>query len=267
MVLSTTPNQTPTVTAPSPARTTYHDNFEALGRAQKSSRGTPAYSRLVNRPAARRVAAAAHVHGLSPNSATLISGSLSAAALGLLIAGEPSVPLGCAVALLLALGYVMDSVDGQLARLRGGGSAAGEWLDHTFDCIKTCVLHLAVLVSFFRFPPIESDAALVVPMAFLVVDVTCFFGIILLPFLRRANDVDRRTPPPARPENPLRMWLLLPNDYGVFCWMFVLLAGAQIFFVTYTFMFAVNAALLSIAFTKWWRELRAFDRRIASQEV
>ncbi len=265
MVLSTTPNETPTETATPPERTTYRANFDALGRAQKSALGTPAYSRLINRPAARRVAAAAHVYGLSPNAATLISGSLSATALALLIVGEPSVLLGFAVAVLLALGYVMDSVDGQLARLRGGGSAAGEWLDHTFDCIKTCVLHLAVLVSFYRFAPIESDAALVVPMAFLVVDVTCFFGIILLPFLRQANGVGRRTP--ARRENPLRMWLLLPNDYGVFCWMFVLLAWSQLFFVAYSFMFAVNAVLLSIAFAKWWRELRSFDTQLAAQEA
>jgi phosphatidylglycerophosphate synthase len=266
MGVSTTRTEAPTTTVASLERTTYRDNYAALGRAQKSAQGTPAYSRLVNRPAARRVAALAHVYGLSPNAATLISGALSATALTLLIVGEPSVPLGCAVALLLALGYVMDSVDGQLARLRGGGSAAGEWLDHTFDCIKTCVLHLAVLVSFYRFAPIESDAALVVPMAFLVVDVTCFFGIILLPFLRRAND-DRRTPALPRSENPLRMWLLLPNDYGVFCWMFVLLAWSQLFFVAYTFMFAVNAVLLSIAFAKWWRELRSFDRRPATQEA
>lgn len=267
MVLSTTPT-TPAPAADAAPRTSYRANFEALGRAQKQAHGTPAYSRLVNRPAARRVAAAAHVVGLSPNAATLVSAGLSGAALALLIAREPSALLGCAVAVLLALGYVMDSVDGQLARLRGGGSAAGEWLDHTVDCVKTCVLHLAVLVSLFRFPPVESDAALVVPMGFLVVDVTCFFGIILLPFLRRANAADRRTPPAARrPEHPLRKWALLPNDYGIFCWMFVLLAWPQAFLATYTFLFAANAALLSVAFAKWWRELNQLDSELDSREA
>jgi phosphatidylglycerophosphate synthase len=259
MVLSTTP----TTTGPARPQNSYRANFEALGRAQKAPHGTPAYSRLVNRPVARRVAAAAHVVGMAPNTATLISAGFTATALTLLIVAEPSVLLGCAVALLLALGYVMDSVDGQLARLRGGGSAAGEWLDHTLDCMKTCVLHLAVLVSFFRFPQVESDAALVVPMAFLVVDVTCFFGIIMLPFLRRANGVDRPTPATRRRENPLRMWLLLPNDYGTFCWMFVLLAWAPVFFGVYTLMFATNAAFLTLAFAKWWRELRSFDSQEA----
>ncbi len=78
----------------------------------------------------------------------------------------------------------MDSVDGQLARLRGRGSVAGEWLDHTVDCVKTCVLHLVVLISVYRFVPEASDALLLLPLAFLVVDVTCFFGFMQLPHLR-----------------------------------------------------------------------------------
>ncbi|MDQ4054464.1 MAG: CDP-alcohol phosphatidyltransferase family protein [Actinomycetota bacterium] len=255
MVLSTTPSTDDIA----PPRSGYRANLEALGRAQKTSGGTPAYSRLVNRPVARRVAAAAHVAGLSPNAATLLSAGLSATGLTLLMVGEPSVPLGCAVALLLASGYVMDSVDGQLARLRGGGSAAGEWLDHTVDCVKTCVFHLAVLVSFLRFPPVESDAALIVPMAFLVVDVTCFFGFILLPLLRRVNDDGRGAPASSPEENPLRMWLLLPSDYGLFCWIFVLLAWSQVFFIAYSLLFAVNAVFIGLACAKWWRELRSLD--------
>ena len=55
------------------------------------------------------------------------------------------------MSVLLASGYVMDSVDGQLARLRGSGSLSGEYLDHTVDCVKTATLHLAVLISWYRF--------------------------------------------------------------------------------------------------------------------
>jgi hypothetical protein len=161
----------------------------------------------------------------------------------------------------------MDSVDGQLARLRGGGSAAGEWLDHTLDCVKTCVLHLAVLVSMYRFPPVDSDAVLVLPMVFLVVDVTCFFGIVQLPFLRQVNDPDGSARAAPRREHPLRTWLLLPNDYGTFCWMFVLLAWPEVFLVTYALMCAVNAALLALASAKWWRELLSFDRLADQQEA
>jgi phosphatidylglycerophosphate synthase len=238
-------------------RAWYRANLETLGLAQKPARGTPAYSRLVNRPVARRVAAAAHIFGLSPNTATLVGAAFTGTALTLLILDEPSAGLGLVVALLLALGYVMDSVDGQLARLRGGGSAAGEWLDHTLDCVKTCVLHLAVLVSLFRFPAVDSDAALVLPMAFLVVDMTTYFGVILVPFLRR------RTAAAAsvwtKPEHPLRKWLLLPNDYGVLCWVFVLLAWQQAFLAGYAALLVANAAFLLLACAKWWRELRLLD--------
>lgn len=252
----------PTVSPPGAAspsagpRERYRSHLATLGATQKGTRGTPAYSRRVNRPAGRRVAAALALVDMSPNTATVISAALTGAGLLVLFVAEPSVMAGSAIAVLLALGYVMDSVDGQLARLRGGGSLSGEWLDHTVDGVKTCLLHLAVLVSFYRFPPVEAETALAVPMAFLVVDVSLYFGIIVLPFLRRgvAPASSRR-----RAEHPLRQWLVLPNDYGVFCWMFVLLAWAHGFLIVYTCLLAANAVLLALAWARWWHELRELD--------
>ena len=162
-------------------------DLEALGRAQKPSRGTAAYSRLVNRPAGRRVAAAADVLGLTPNAVTAVSALLSGTGLALLVGLQPSWWLGVAVSLLLAAGYVFDSADGQLARLRGGGSLAGEYLDHTVDCVKTCLFHLAVLVSWYRFPHADDRAWLLLPIAFLVVDMLSFFGLVTMPLLRRLH--------------------------------------------------------------------------------
>ena len=65
--------------------------------------------------------------------------TFSALALVALVAPEPW--LGLAVTLLLVIGYALDAADGQLARLLGGGSSSGEWLDHMVDVTKTCVLH------------------------------------------------------------------------------------------------------------------------------
>jgi len=90
----------------------YGTNLVALRSAQKPPRGTAAYSRLVNRPVARRVAAAAQVVGMTPNVATGISATLSALGLVLLAGFEPAPWLAVAVPGLLAAGYVMDSVDG-----------------------------------------------------------------------------------------------------------------------------------------------------------
>lgn len=243
-----------------PVRPGYREHLASLRRAQKPSRGTAAYSRHVNRPAGRRVAAAAHVIGMSPNQATAVSACLSAAGLLLLAAGPATVWAGMAVAALLASGYVMDSVDGQLARLRGGGSVAGEWLDHTVDCAKTSALHLAVLVAWYRSPPVDGAEVLLIPIGFEIVDIVCFFGLVVLPLLRvlkqsPAGQHPGRTEP--APESPWRQWLILPTDYGVFCWMFVLLGWPALFFSAYTLLFAVNTVVLVLALRKWWRELNA----------
>ncbi len=249
-------------------RAGYRLNVTALAAAQKPSRGTAAYSRLVNRPLARRVAAAAHLLGMTPNAATAVSATASATGLVLLAAVPPSPALGLLVSVLLAAGYVMDSVDGQLARLRGHGSAAGEWLDHTVDCAKTCGFHLAVLIAWYRFEPVESRAVLLVPVAFLLVDVVCYFGIVTMPLLRAVHGV--RPVATTRREHPLRTWLLLPSDYGVFCWIFLLVGWPPAFVAGYTALFALNAALLVLALGKWWRELNGLERpgaHVAGREV
>jgi phosphatidylglycerophosphate synthase len=250
-----------TTTASQERRRGYRGDLAALAAAQKPARGTAAYSRLVNRPLARRVAAAAHQAGLTPNGATAVSAGLSAAGLALVALVPPSWPLGVGVAVLLSAGYVMDSVDGQLARLRGRGSVAGEWLDHTVDCVKTCTLHLVVLVSLYRFAPGWPDAVLLVPMVFLVVDITCYFGILQMPHLRSGREA--RGPGHTEAEGPWRRWLILPSDYGVFCWMFLLLGAPAVFMAGYALMLAANAALLAIACRKWWGELRALDAEVA----
>ena len=167
------------------------------------------------------------------------------------------------MAALLAGGYVMDSVDGQLARLRGGGSMSGEWLDHLVDCFKTTMLHLAVLVSWYRFPPAEEPLLLVVPMVFLVVASATYFGVILMPYLRRHAGAAARRPDVAR-EHPLRKWLTLPADHGFLCWAFVLLAWPAWFAGVYGALALLSAGLLGVAIRAWWRELTAADQRLVT---
>jgi phosphatidylglycerophosphate synthase len=231
-----------------------------LRAAQKPSRGTPAYSRYVNRPLGRRVAALAHQLGMTPNQATVVSASLSATGIALLALAEPTLPLSLAVAGLLAAGYVMDSVDGQLARLRGGGSVSGEWLDHTVDTFKTSTLQLAVLVSWYRFPPVDERAVLLIPLLYQVVQMATFFGLMLMPHLRRQHGAPSLSPESASREHPLRAWAILPSDYGLMCWLFVLLAFPLAFLGAYGAVVAANTVLLGLALRKWWRELVALDQ-------
>ena len=188
-------------------RSTYRDNLVALQGAQKPPRGTAAYSRHVNRPLGRRVAAVLHLWGVTPNQATAISATLSAAALILVATVQPTPVLGLVVAVLLASGYVMDSVDGQLARLRGGGSLSGEMLDHTVDCVKTICLHLAVLITLFRFTSLDT-LWLLVPVGFQVVDVMIYFGVVTMPLLRKLHGAAAPNDPQVRPAQERRPLLL-----------------------------------------------------------
>jgi len=243
------------VTTTALSANTFHDNLRALAAAQKPAHNTAAYSRLVNRPLGRVVAAYGHLVGLTPNQATAISAALSGAALLVLPLHAPTWWLGLVVSLLLASGYVMDSVDGQLARLRGGGSRAGEWADHTVDCFKTATLHLVVLISWYRFSDVRGWW-LLVPLGFEVVAIVTYFGLILMPTLRRPAAPDAGV---RQAENPLRKYALLPMDYGAICWLFVLLGWAEGFRWAYLAVFVCNAAALALALRKWWRELRVLD--------
>lgn len=238
--------------------TDFRTGLEALRAAQKPPRGTAAYSRLVNRPVGRVVAALFNTFGMTPNQATAVSATLSALGIVLIATADPTAWIGVVIATLLAAGYVMDSVDGQLARLRGGGSKNGEWLDHTIDCFKTATLHLAVVVAWFRHPVSDHDWVLLIPLGFEVVAAVTYFGLILMPTLRPAGTSGSTLTREAR-ENPLRKYLLLPVDYGVVCWSFVFFGWDNLFLGVYAFLFAAGAGAMVIALRKWWHETRAID--------
>jgi phosphatidylglycerophosphate synthase len=229
---------------------------EALARlrdAQKTAKGVSLYSRYVNRPIGRVFAAAAYRIGLTPNQVTLVSAALSYGGVAALAVCRPSWPLALAVYAALALGFALDSADGQLARLLGAGGPAGEWLDHVVDCAKITAVHAAVLITFYRHFALPGDSWLLLPLGFQLAAVLIFFGGLL---------IDKLTPKalagqaPAAPSR-LRAVALLPVDYGVFCVVFLLLGSERAFRYGYLVLFAVHALFLAAFLTKWFRELRA----------
>ncbi|WP_369207170.1 CDP-alcohol phosphatidyltransferase family protein [Streptomyces sp. PU-14G] len=228
----------------------------ALRAAQKTSKGVSLYSRYVNRPLGRVLAAAAYRVGLTPNLVTLASAVCSFAGIAAVALVRPSWGLGVAVWGALVVGFALDSADGQLARLRGGGSPAGEWLDHVVDCAKIVAVHAAVLVSFHRFGQLPGEGWLLLPLGFQLVAVLVFFGGLLTDKLRpRGGDAGA-----ARPPSAWRAVALLPVDYGVFCVLFLLLGGPELFRAAYAVLFGCYAVFLVAFGGKWFRELSAPSR-------
>lgn len=242
--------------------------LHSLGSAQKTAKGAPAYSRFVNRRAGRVLAALAFVTGLTPNQVTAISAIFSFTGIAFIALVAPSPISAAAVCLALLVGYALDSADGQLARLRGGGSTSGEWLDHIIDAAKISSLHAAVLVCWYRFFDLEHDAYLLIPLGFQVVAAVMFFGMILNEQLGR----QRRTvggPPDqvTRPPSTLRSVLVVPTDYGVLCLLFGALAIERVFFAGYTLLLAANLVFLLAALVKWFGDMVSLDRTATPTEA
>lgn len=239
--------------APPPRDTALTDLVHALAAAQKSSKGAPAYSRFVNRPAGRVLAALAYRWGRTPNQVTALSAVFSFTGIALIALFRPAAWTGPVVGLCLVLGYALDAADGQLARLRGGGSPAGEWLDHMVDAAKISCLHLAVLIGLYRFTDLGRPW-LLVPIGFAAVAAVLYFGMMLNDSLRRqftartGQAVERGT------TSGLRSLLVVPTDYGLLCVVF-LLWGSALFFPVYAAVFFAHLGFLALAGIKWYRDM------------
>lgn len=231
-----------------------------LRGAQKSAKGVSLYSRYVNRPAGRVLAAGAYRAGLTPNQVTLISSLFTYGAVAAVALVEPSWTLAVLVYAALAAGFAFDSADGQLARLTGRGGPDGEWLDHVVDCGKLLLVHTAVLISFYRFGELPSEAWLLLPLGFQLAAVVTFCAGLLREHLGKAA-ASARGPSwaaaPAGPVSRVRAVALLPADYGVFCLVFLLLGDETVFRMGYAALAAVHALFLVLFLGKWFRELKA----------
>lgn len=244
------------VTTISTGKLSYREALAQLTHAQKTSKGAPAYSRYINRPLGRRLAAGAYRLNATPNRVTAVSAVFTFCALAVVALADPTVVTSLTVAALLIIGYGLDAADGQLARLQGSGSPAGEWLDHVVDAFKMGSLHLVVLVCWYRFFEIPT-AWLLVPLAYQVIATIQFFAVILTDQLRRMHRTDRGTI--LAGDGTSSAWYSLavvPTDYGLICVVFGLLWWDTGFVVVYTLLLLANAAFLALALPKWFREVQ-----------
>lgn len=248
-----------------PPRRRYRDLVDELAGAQKKRIGPP-YTVWVNRWFGRRAAALGCLAGLRPNQMTALSAVATAAALVVLALGGATIATGAAVTGLLLLGFVLDSADGQMARLQGGGSLDGEWLDHMIDAVKVTAIHAAVLIHLYRATDLD-DAWLLVPLAYASINAGSFAAMIISDLLVRADDAktaSARTAsgPAAAParQSLARSVFLLPADYGVVCWSFLLVASTGAFLVVYVALLVLNGTHFAIASRNRFRELQARSR-------
>lgn len=241
-----------------PTAESYADIVARLAGAQKKrAAGAPAYSIYVNRKAGRYLAAGAYKVGLTPNMVTGISALFTFSGIAMLLLLPLEWWSGVAVWLALAIGYAFDSADGQVARLRGGGSANGEWLDHVIDAAKISTLHLAVLITAFRSFDLPDTSLLLIPIGYCIVGAVSFFAMILNDQLKQAYGYPTSTA--EGKSTPLRALLVIPTDYGFLCLTFLLLGAPHLFFVVYTLMFIANAGHLFLASIKWFRDMSKLD--------
>ena len=224
--------------------------WSQLAAAQKSGAGVPWYMRVINRRLGRAIAALSSPTPLTPNHLT--AGSFAAFLGGavLLATVTPGLAMAVGATVLLQLGFALDSADGQLSRLRGTGSPAGEWLDHVVDAGRHLVFHLAVMIGWFRFTDLP-DAALLLPLGFAVVSSVRFFAQILAEQLARRD-------PMAGPESVPRFgtWIQAPADTGLNNFLVLLWPWMTAFVAGYAIFAAANTMLLAATVVRRYRELR-----------
>lgn len=224
-------------------------SYRELARVQKPGSGVPWYMREVNRRLGRALASVAAQLRLTPNQMTAASALAFVGGVALLVMLEPGVATAVASVLLLQLGFAFDAADGQLARLTGLGSSAGEWLDHVVDAARHLVFHLAVLIGLYRFTDVP-DAALLLPLAFAVVVSVRFFAQILAEQLR-----GRQAGSEPAASSRLSSWIQAPADTGVINAVVLMWPWTSAFMAAYGALALANLVLLVATARRRHREL------------
>ncbi|WBU38830.1 CDP-alcohol phosphatidyltransferase family protein [Homoserinibacter sp. YIM 151385] len=233
----------------SPSRLTRREASARLRAHQKPGYGVPAYLRWVNRALGRELAAAAAVARLTPSAVTVLSGLASAAGLAVILVAPHEWLWSTIAAALLLLGYALDSADGQLARLTGASSVAGEWLDHVVDAIRLPAVHLALAAALLR----EGEPLWVsgLALAFAALASGWFFAQTLAEKLG--------APAPASPQHA-PWWVSvvkLPLDTAFLYLLVPLLAVPVLFTAGYAGLFLLTLAAAAASVRRKYRALAA----------
>lgn len=241
---------------------TFRQILVALNSSQKPGKGVPAYTRWVNRRFARWMAATCAALGMSANQVSAVSAIVSLTGIILLLTMQVTPMTGVLVAWILAFGYVLDSADGQVARVTGTGSRAGEWLDHVIDSARTPLIHLAVLVQFFAIHALEPWAVWI-PVVYCLISTSHFMSQILAEQLLRTtpqtNAVESKTTISSGTRDKLRSILMLHTDPGSMCWIFIFWGFPPFFLLVYGLMMLANTLTAVVSMARKYRTLQMVE--------
>jgi phosphatidylglycerophosphate synthase len=112
----------------------------ARTRIGQGDSSVPKWLKDAGRLALRPIIRLAQALHLTPNTVTVIGLAIVAVAAALVAQG-----FLLAGAVVLLAGSVLDAVDGALARLQGGGTAFGSFLDSTLDRVAEAVLYAGIV--------------------------------------------------------------------------------------------------------------------------
>lgn len=236
-----------------PPRAGFAQSYSELSLAQKGKRGVPLYCLYVNRPAGRVVAAALRNTRIGPNQVTFAGAVLTYGALLWLAFGAGTGAASALVGVALAAGFVLDSADGQLARLQGRSSKLGEWLDHVLDSGRIVVLHGAVFCFLLRTTALPALPLAVLCGVFLLANSTIFFAGALVDQLLR-SPAERPAGAPAA-ASLKRSALTLPVDYGLTCVLLMFVPAGSIFLYGYAVLAIFHCLFCAAYLAKFYRDL------------
>ena len=246
---------------PGAAQATFAQSFRELSLAQKGKKGVPLYCLYVNRPAGRVVAAALRNTRFGPNHVTFAGAFLTYGALLWLAFGAGAGAGSALVGVALAAGFILDSADGQLARLQGRSSKLGEWLDHVLDSGRIVALHGAVFCFLLRTTSLPALPLATLCGVFLFANSTIFFaGALFDQLTRQTQSIGSEPGPGPGPGSGSagsikRSILTLPVDYGVTCLVMMMLPLNGIFVPSYLALALFHCVFCAAYVAKFARTL------------
>jgi len=236
----------------------------AIYRSSKKQRDINWFTERVARPPAAVVVYALRATPITPNQVTFLSIAVAAAASAMFALWPGYVGLVVAAA-VFELSFVLDCVDGQLARLRRMASPLGHLLDFLMDELKAMLLYGCVAVRLWRAS--SDDRILLVGLAALFCLAS---GISLTSFMRRPEygakpptadgqpaEIASRRGPLGTVLSAIEWTARVIVHYPQYLWLCALADRIDVYFWAYA---AVNALYFAKSFAAIVLRLGRFER-------